>query len=160
MAQRVGEWVVRLLPQCRAMVTSPGTASFRDVVKPRYLRYTRLSHHPCSRRVRGPVARQLSTGGHILRSYELMMIHRPELTEPDVRTLVGEVEGVISSAGSVTGTDFWGKRRFAYEIDHIHEGFYSVIEFESGTEIVETLDRALGLHDAVVRHKITRTGSK
>lgn len=95
-----------------------------------------------------------------MRSYELMMIHRPELTEPDVRTLVGEVEGVISSAGSVTGTDFWGKRRFAYEIDHIHEGFYSVIEFESGTEIVETLDRALGLHDAVVRHKITRTGSK
>lgn len=91
-----------------------------------------------------------------MRSYELMMIHRPELTETDVRTLVGEVEGVISNSGSVTGTDFWGKRRFAYEIDHMHEGFYSVIEFESGTEIVETLDRALGLHDAVVRHKITR----
>lgn len=93
-----------------------------------------------------------------MRSYELMMIHRPELTEPDVRTLVGEVEGVISNSGSVTGTDFWGKRRFAYEIDHLHEGFYSVIEFESGTEIVETLDRALGLHDAVIRHKITRSG--
>ena len=95
-----------------------------------------------------------------MRSYELMMIHRPELTETDVRTLVGEVEGVIASSGSVKGTDFWGKRRFAYEIDHIHEGFYSVVEFESETEMVETLDRALGLHDAVVRHKITRIGSK
>ncbi len=88
------------------------------------------------------------------------MIHRPELTETDVRTLVGEVEGVIASSGSVIGTDFWGKRRFAYEIDHLHEGFYSVIEFESGTEMVETLDRALGLHDAVVRHKITKPGGK
>lgn len=95
-----------------------------------------------------------------MRSYELMMIHRPELTEPDVRTLVGEVEGVIAGAGAVTGTNFWGKRRFAYEIDHLHEGFYSVIEFESETDTVETLDRALGLHDAVVRHKITRLGRK
>ncbi len=95
-----------------------------------------------------------------MRSYELMMIHRPELTETDVRTLVGEVEGVVNSSGSVTGTDFWGKRRFAYEIDHLHEGFYSVVEFDSGTEMVETLDRALGLHDAVIRHKITRLGAK
>ncbi len=95
-----------------------------------------------------------------MRSYELMMIHRPELTETDVRTLVGEVESVIAASGSVTDTDFWGKRRFAYEIDHLHEGFYSVLAFESGTEMVETLDRALGLHDAVVRHKITRVGAK
>ena len=95
-----------------------------------------------------------------MRSYELMMIHRPELAEPDVRTLVGEVEGVIATSGSVTDTDFWGKRRFAYEIDHINEGFYSVVQFESETEMVETLDRALGLHDAVVRHKITRAGVK
>ncbi len=95
-----------------------------------------------------------------MRSYELMMIHRPELTEPDVRTLVGEVEGVIASAGAVKDTDFWGKRRFAYEIDHMNEGFYSVVQFESGTEMVETLDRALGLHDAVVRHKIIRIPSK
>ena len=95
-----------------------------------------------------------------MRSYELMMIHRPELTETDVRTLVGEVEGVIATSGSVADTDFWGKRRFAYEIDHLHEGFYSVIEFQAGTEMVETLDRALGLHDAVVRHKITRVGAK
>jgi small subunit ribosomal protein S6 len=89
-----------------------------------------------------------------------MMIHRPELLEPDVRTLVGEVEAVIATSGTVTGTDFWGKRRFAYEIDHLNEGFYSVVQFDSGTEIVETLDRALGLHDAVIRHKITRPGGK
>ena len=135
--------------------------TFRDVAKREWARYTRHSHNPCSRRARGPSAiRRMSTGGDILRSYELMMIHRPELTETDVRGLVGEVEGVIASNGSVIGTDFWGKRRFAYEIDHVHEGFYSVIEFESGTDTVETLDRALSLHDAVVRHKITRVGGK
>lgn len=95
-----------------------------------------------------------------MRSYELMIIHRPEIAETDVRTLVGEVEAAIAESGAVTGTDFWGKRRFAYQIDHVHEGFYSVVQFDSGTEMVERLDRALSLHDAVIRHKITRPGKK
>ncbi len=95
-----------------------------------------------------------------MRSYELMMIHRPELAEPDVRSHVEEVENAIAADGAVTSTDFWGKRRFAYEIDHIHEGYYSVVAFEGGHELVARLDRALGLLDTVVRHKILRRGDK
>ena len=91
-----------------------------------------------------------------MRSYELMMIHRPELAEPDVRAAVGDVETAISEVGTVSTTDFWGKRRFAYEIDHINEGYYSVVDFEGGTELIERLDRALNLSDSVIRHKILR----
>ncbi len=91
-----------------------------------------------------------------MRSYELMMIHRPEMSETDVEKEVGEVEKAIAETGTVTGTDFWGKRRFAYEIDHLHEGYYSIVEFSADYEIVDRLDRALNLSDAVVRHKIVR----
>lgn len=91
-----------------------------------------------------------------MRSYELMMIHRPEMAETDVRSHIGEVESAIADGGTVTDTDFWGKRRFAYEIDHVHEGYYSVLQFSGETDLVERLDRALGLHDAVIRHKIIR----
>lgn len=91
-----------------------------------------------------------------MRSYELMMIHRPEMSETDVENEVGEVEKAIAETGTVTGTDFWGKRRFAYEIDHLHEGYYSIVEFSADYEIVDRLDRALNLSDAVVRHKIVR----
>jgi len=91
-----------------------------------------------------------------LRSYELMMIHRPEMAETDVRSHIGEVESAIADGGTVTDTDFWGKRRFAYEIDHVHEGYYSVLQFSGETDLVERLNRALGLHDAVIRHKIIR----
>ena len=90
------------------------------------------------------------------RSYELMMIHRPELAEPDVRSHIGDVEKAISDEGSHKTTDFWGKRRFAYEIDHIWEGYYSVVTFDGEHELVARLDRALGLLDSVVRHKIFR----
>lgn len=95
-----------------------------------------------------------------MRSYELMMIHRPELAETDVRAEVGKLEAAIAESGSVAASDFWGKRRFAYEIDHLNEGYYSVVEFEGDTGLVETVDRALSLSDFVIRHKIVRSGKR
>jgi small subunit ribosomal protein S6 len=86
-----------------------------------------------------------------------MIIHRPEMADTDVAGQIGEVEKAITESGSVTGRDLWGKRRFAYEIDHLHEGHYSVVTFEAELELVDRLDRALHLSDAVIRHKIVRT---
>ena len=94
-----------------------------------------------------------------MRSYELMTIHRPELAEEDVRSQVDDIEKSLGDAGaSVTNTDLWGKRRFAYEIDHITEGYYTVFGFEAEPEAIDPVDRALSLRDEVVRHKFTRTG--
>ena len=96
-----------------------------------------------------------------MRSYELMVIHRFDMAEADVRKSVAEIEKVISDrGGAVKDTDFWGKRRFAYEIDHMTEGYYSVITFEGEVELQDVLDRSLALHDAVVRHKIVRAPAK
>ena len=92
-----------------------------------------------------------------MRSYELMMIHRPEMAEADVRAAVSELESAIAESGTVGETDFWGKRRFAYEIDHVREGFYSVVGFQGDNELLQRVDRALSLSDAVVRHKIVRS---
>jgi small subunit ribosomal protein S6 len=96
-----------------------------------------------------------------MRSYELMVIHRFDMAEPDVRKSVAEIEKAITDRdGVVKDTDFWGKRRFAYEINHMNEGFYSVIVFDGEVELQETLDRSLSLLDSVVRHKIVRVPAK
>ena len=92
-----------------------------------------------------------------MRSYELMVIHRYDMAEPDVRSAVEEVEKAITDRdGNVKETDFWGKRRFAYEINHMNEGYYSVITFEGDPDLENMLDRSLSLLDSVVRHKIFR----
>ena len=92
-----------------------------------------------------------------MRSYELMVIHRYDMAEPDVRDAVTEIEKAITDRdGTVTKTDFWGKRRFAYEIEHMNEGYYSVITFEGDVELQDTLHRSLALLDSAVRHKILR----
>ncbi len=94
-----------------------------------------------------------------MRSYELTIIHRPDMTETDVEKQVAEVSATIDTAGSVKGTEHLGKRRFAYEIDHMNEGYYSVVDFEGDNELIRRLDRALALSDTVVRHKIQRRKS-
>ena len=91
------------------------------------------------------------------RRYELVTIHRPELAEPEVRGLVKEIEQSLeSSDAEIKTSEFWGKRRFAYEIDHLREGFYSVVGFEAEPGSTDLLDRALRLSDGVVRHKFIR----
>jgi small subunit ribosomal protein S6 len=92
-----------------------------------------------------------------MRSYELMVIHRYDMAEPDVRSAVEEVEKAITDRdGNVKEIDFWGKRRFAYEINHMNEGYYSVITFEGDPDLQDVLHRSLSLLDSVVRHKIMR----
>ena len=96
-----------------------------------------------------------------MRTYELMVIHRSDLAEDDVRKMIGDLEVSLGNGGAtVASTDFWGKRRFAYEINHMTEGFYSVMTFEAEGLVVDALDRTLSLSDSVVRHKIIRPDTR
>jgi small subunit ribosomal protein S6 len=92
-----------------------------------------------------------------MRAYELMTIFRPEMAENEVRNEVTTIEQALAAGGAtVKETDFWGKRRFAYEIDHLSEGYYAVVAFDAEAGAVGDVDRALSLSDNVVRHKFIR----
>jgi small subunit ribosomal protein S6 len=92
-----------------------------------------------------------------MRTYELMTIFRPEMAETEVRTEISTIEAALSARGAeMKETDFWGKRRFAYEIDHLNEGYYAVVTFDAEAGAVNEVDRALSLSDNVLRHKFIR----
>lgn len=92
-----------------------------------------------------------------MRKYELVMIFRPELAETEVRSEVSQVEKALVERGADIGQiDFWGKRRLAYEIKHLTEGYYAVVSFSGAVSAVDDLDRALSLSDNVLRHKFIR----
>lgn len=91
-----------------------------------------------------------------MRDYEIMVIV-DETAEDKLEPVVERVSQIITDGGGgVTGIDRWGKRKFAYEIDHKTDGFYLVITFRSETDLLPELDRALSLADEVVRHKVVR----
>ncbi len=92
-----------------------------------------------------------------MRAYELMVIFDGELDDAGVDASVARVDAAIrDSSATVATTARWGKRRFAYEIDHRHDGYYVVFEVLAGAGALDDLERQLRLADDVVRHKLIR----
>ncbi|MGI8711387.1 MAG: 30S ribosomal protein S6 [Acidimicrobiales bacterium] len=92
-----------------------------------------------------------------MRAYELMVIFDGDLDESTIAGVINQVTAQVEAAdGSVAKTDKWGRRRFAYEINHKTEGFYVVFEIEAEPGALDGVDRSLRLADEVVRHKIIR----
>jgi small subunit ribosomal protein S6 len=90
-----------------------------------------------------------------LRDYEIMLILPAEADETTVGTAVDRITKAVSATGGEVGNiDRWGRRRFAYEIDHQHEGYYVVARFTGEPEVQTELERTLNLADEVIRHKI------
>lgn len=92
-----------------------------------------------------------------MRAYEIMVICDGDLDESAVAGVINQVTAQVDTAGAtVAKTDKWGRRRFAYEINHKNEGFYVVFEIEAEPGALDPVDRMLQLADEVVRHKIIR----
>lgn len=94
-------------------------------------------------------------------TYELMIISRGSLQDDAVAANVERFTNLIKElGGSVDRVDHWGKREFAYEIDHQRDGYYTVVDFQvDGTQLRE-LERQLRLTDEVVRHKVVRPAAR
>ena len=93
-----------------------------------------------------------------MRRYEVMLILDPSLEDKDAKAAVDRYLTTVSSrGGEVQNIDHWGKRRFAYEIRHINEGYYTVIVVNAEPAAVDELSRVLGLVDEVIRHKVVRS---
>ncbi len=92
-----------------------------------------------------------------MRPYEVMAIFEAT-TEPTViQGVLDQALDVIRGTGGTPGAiDRWGRRNFAYEVNHKREGYYVVVEFTAEPDTVAALDRMLGLADEVVRHKVVR----
>ena len=96
-----------------------------------------------------------------MRAYELMVIFDSGLDDLVIDEQVKSVTELIGTRGAtVASTDRWGRRRFAYEIDHKSEGYYVVWELTSDGADLEGLERSLRIADAVVRHKLVRLPDK
>ena len=92
-----------------------------------------------------------------MRAYELMVIFESGLDDLAIDEQVKAVAAQVASRGAtVVSADRWGRRRFAYEIDHKTEGYYVVWEITSDGADLEALERFLRLADEVVRHKLVR----
>lgn len=90
-----------------------------------------------------------------------MLILPAEADEKVVSAAVDRIAKAVSAGGGeVANIDRWGRRRFAFEIDHQNEGYYVVATFTADPAVQPELDRVLNLADEVIRHKVIALPAK
>jgi small subunit ribosomal protein S6 len=90
-----------------------------------------------------------------------MIIFDGDVEDTAVNAMLANVNKLVEvGGGEVKKTDRWGRRRFAYEINHKWEGIYVVLEISTEGRDLHEVERVLHLADEVVRHKVMRLPEK
>ena len=87
--------------------------------------------------------------------YEVMYVINPNFTEEDTAAVVEKFKALVEANGTLDELEEMGKRKLAYEINYISEGYYVLMKFTSGPEFPAELDRILGITDGIMRRLIT-----
>ena len=87
-------------------------------------------------------------------NYEAVYILNPDMTEEAIAAMVEKFKGVVEANGTVTEVDEWGKRRLAYPINDLMEGYYVLMTFTAAAAIPAELDRIFRITDGVMRSMI------
>src|SRR3981081_874909 len=91
------------------------------------------------------------------RTYELMFIVRPDMTDEDLDKLIATLGSTVTPAGgSVKSVEKMGKRRLAYAVRRFHDGIYILLTVEGGGAVIHELERRLRVTEPVIKFLTVR----
>ena len=86
--------------------------------------------------------------------YEVMYIINPNFTEEETAAVVEKFKALVEANGTLDEMEEMGKRKLAYEINYISEGYYVLMSFNSEPAFPRELDRVLGITTGIMRSMI------
>ncbi len=135
----------------------------RTPVAPGAIQYLSSFLVPAGRAYAPQVVRGQTHGKEVpqVRDYEILYIVRPELDEDQLNRAVEKVNDLIGNLGGAQqATNVWGKRRLAYEVDHLREGYYVLTDFQIEPARVPEMEATLKISEEVFRHVVVRKPEK
>ena len=88
---------------------------------------------------------------NIINSYETLFITDVSNGEEATKTTVDKFTGLIASNGEIIEVAQWGKRRLAYPINDMPEGYYTVVTHKSAPSFLAELDRLFNIDESIMR---------
>ena len=92
----------------------------------------------------------------VINSYETMFIVDPTNGEDAIKATVNKFTGLISSNAELVEVNEWGKRRLAYPINDLNEGYYVVATFKAEAGVPVELDRNYNIDENIMRSMIVK----
>jgi len=92
-----------------------------------------------------------------MNKYELAVVLSAKLEDEERAAAIEKVNGYITRfGGTVTNVDEWGKKRLAYEIQKMKEGFYYFIQFDAESTVPAEIESRVRIMDNVIRYLCVR----
>jgi small subunit ribosomal protein S6 len=90
-----------------------------------------------------------------MKKYELTVVINPNLDEEAIKAELADVQALIERfGGTIEKVDEWGKRRLAYEINKVNEGFYTFITFSAETSAPKEIEQRMRIKENVLRYLV------
>lgn len=88
-----------------------------------------------------------------MNKYELALVVNAKI-EDDARAAVVEKakDYITRLGGTITNVDEWGKKRLAYEIQKMREGYYYFIQFDASAECPAEIEHRVRIMEPVMRY--------
>ena len=83
--------------------------------------------------------------------YEVLYIIDPALGEEGIAALVEKFKAMVEAEGTLSNIDEWGKRRLAYPINDLNEGYYVLMNFETNPAFPAEMERVMKITEGVLR---------
>lgn len=84
-------------------------------------------------------------------NYEVLFIINPTLAEDEIKAAQDKFINLIKENGEIQEIEEWGKRKLAYPINDIAEGYYVLVYFAADAEFPAELNRRFNIDDAIMR---------
>ena len=101
-------------------------------------------------------------GGKIsMNKYELAVVVSAKIEDEERAAVVDKCKALIERfGGTITNVDDWGKKRLAYEIQKMKEGFYYFIQFEAESSAPAEIESRIRIMDNVLRYLVVKNETK
>ena len=87
-----------------------------------------------------------------MNKYELAVVVNAKVEDEERLATVEACKSLVERFGGViTNVDEWGKKRLAYEVQKMKEGYYYFIQFEGETTVPAELEERLRIEETVLR---------
>ena len=93
-----------------------------------------------------------------MNKYELAVVVSAKLDDEAKNAVIDKAKALIERfGGQITEVDDWGKKRLAYEINKMNEGFYYFIRFEAEPTAPAEIEKRMRIADNVIRYLCVRS---
>ena len=93
-------------------------------------------------------------------SYETLFAISGNCSEEEYVALKEKFVNLVNDNATEVSVNEWGKRRFAYPINYVTEGYYVLVTFKSEPSFPLELNRVFGITEGVLRHMTTVKAEK